>query len=80
MDCSLKDGFFKFIKSTGLIYPTKSVWRPFGKYLEVDRCVADGGLVSDSQSSLSRHCGHSMRGPVRVTLFEMVLIWIRFIR
>jgi len=80
MKYSLKDYIFGYIKGTGLIYPTTMILRPFGKVLEVDRCVVDGGLVTNSQASLSRHNGHAMKGPVKISVFELILIWCRVIR
>ena len=80
MNFPFKDKIIAGIKVTGLILPTKYIWRPFGEVLEADRCVADGSLVTNSQESLSRHLGHLMRGPIRVSLFELILIWLRIIR
>lgn len=80
MKYSLKDYIFAYVKGTGLIYPTTMILRPFGNVLEVDRCVVDGGLVTNSQRSLSTHCGHPLRGPVKISFFELILIWLRIIR
>lgn len=75
-----KEHLAAYIKVLGFIYPTRYIWRPFGTLLEVDRCMADGGLVTNSQASIGRHCGHSMKSPVKISLFEMVLIWLGVIR
>lgn len=80
MNFPLKDKIIAYIKATGLILPTKYIWRPFGELLEADRCVADGSLVTNSQESLSRHAGHFMKGPVKISLFELLLIWFRVIK
>ena len=80
MTYSLKEYISAYIRIAGIFVPTRYIWRPFGELLEVDRCVADGGLVTDSQSSLSRHVGHSMRGPVKISLLEMIFVWIRIIK
>ena len=80
MELSLKDKVRLYMKALGLFIPTSYIWRPFGELLEVDRCVADGDLVTNSQTSLSRHGGHYMRGPVKISLFELILIWFRVIR
>lgn len=79
MTYSLKDYIFGYVKGTGLVFPTPCIWRPFGKVLEVDRCDADGDLVTNSQASLSRHVGHQMRGPIKINIFELMLIWFRII-
>ena len=70
----------EYIKLVGVFKPTRFVYRPFGTFLEVDRCELDGGLVTNSQASLSNHPGHHLRSPVKISLFEMVLIWLRIIR
>lgn len=80
MNYSLKEYVTAYIKATGIFIPTRFLWRPFGELLEVDRCAVDGGLVTDSQVSLSRHAGHRMSQPVKISLFEMILVWLRIIR
>lgn len=80
MNPSLKERISAYIKVAGIFVPTRFIYRPFGELLEVDRCAVDGGLVTNSQASLSAHGGHRMRQPVLISLFEMVLIWIRVIR
>lgn len=80
MTYSLKDHLTAYIKVAGIFCPTRFVWRPFGELLELDRCAVDGGLVTNSQGSLSRHAGHRMSQPVKLTVFEMVLVWMRIIR
>lgn len=80
MDYSLRDATRAYVKAVGIFFPTRYVWRPFGEVLEVDRCAVDGGLVTNSQRSLFRHGGHHMRTPVKISLFEMLLIWFRIIR
>lgn len=79
MTYSLKEYFNAYLKVVGLFVPTKYVWRPFGELLEIDRCDADGGLVTNSQVSLSRHAGHRMHQPTVISLFEMIKIWTRVI-
>ena len=79
MTYSLKEYVSAYIKVAGIFVPTRFVWRPFGELLEVDRCAVDGGLVKNSQKSLSRHVGHRMYQPVKINLLEMLLIWIRII-
>lgn len=76
----LKDYLKAYIKVAGIFVPTIYIWRPMGDLLEADRCVVDGGLVTHSQDSLSRHVGHTMRGPVKISLWEMILIWFRIIK
>lgn len=80
MTYSLKDYIRAYIKASGLFIPTRYIWRPFGELLEVDRCGADGGLVTGSQASLSRHAGHRLNQPVLISVFELILVWIRVIR
>lgn len=80
MTYTLKDYFSAYKKALGIFVPTNFVWRPFGELLEIDRCVADGGIVTDSSSSLSAHLGHRLSAPTRITIFEMLLIWCRVIR
>ena len=75
-----KEYISAYIKASGLFIPTPLVWRPFGELLEIDRCVVDGRLVTNSQSSIQRHLGHRLHNPVVLSLFEMVLIWLRIIR
>ncbi len=70
----------EYIKLAGVFKPTRYVYRPFGTFLEVDRCEADGRLVTNSQASLSAHPGHHLRSPVVISFFEMILIWLRIIR
>ncbi len=79
MTYSPKEYLSAYIKASGIIWPTRYVWRPFGEVLEIDRCVVDGGLVTNSQASLSRHFGHTMRQPVKISIVEMILIWLRII-
>lgn len=79
MNYSLKDYASAWIKIIGVFVPTRYLWRPFGEVLEVDRCEVDGGLVTDSQRSLSAHAGHRMHNPVKITVFEMILFWLRII-
>jgi len=79
MELTWKDYLTAYIKVAGVFRATRYVWRPFGELLEVDRCVVDGELVTNSQSSLSRHTGHRMSQPVKITFFEMILIWTRVI-
>jgi hypothetical protein len=40
--------------------------------MQIMRCVADGGIVLDTQSSLMRHAGHRMRQPVILTKQELM--------
>lgn len=80
MTYSLEERFSAYIKVAGIFVPTRYVWRPFRDLLEVDRCDADRAIVTNSQSSLSRHLGHRMRQPVKITLWEMLLIWFNIIR
>lgn len=79
MTYSLKDYVSAYMKVAGIFVPTRYIWRPFGELLEVDRCAVDGAIVTNSQSSLSRHLGHAMKQPVKINIFEMLLIWIRII-
>lgn len=76
---SLREYVSAYIKAAGIFFPTKYVWRPFGELLELDRCDVDGGLVTNSQRSLSHHLGHRMHQPVKIKLWEMLLIWTRII-
>jgi hypothetical protein len=64
----------------GLLVPTSKVWRPFGEPLEVHRCDTDRRIVTRSQSSVSKHPGHYIRQPVLLSLFELILIWLRVIK
>lgn len=80
MNYSLKEYTSAYLKVAGIFVPTRYIWRPFGELLEVDRCATDGGLVTNSQSSLSRHGGHMMKQPCIISIFELVLIWVRIIR
>lgn len=80
MTYPLKDYLNAYIKVLGVFWPTRYIWRPFGELLEVDRCDADRGLVTNSQKSLSRHAGHMMRGPVVISFWELLLVWCRVIR
>lgn len=75
-----KDICSAYIKVIGIFVPTRYIWRPFGELLEVDRCAVDGEVVTNSQGSLSRHAGHRMHQPVKISLFEMLKIWVRIIR
>jgi hypothetical protein len=77
---SLSDIMRAYVKASGIFMPTRYVWRPFGELLEVDRCTVDGELVTNSQRSLSRHGGHHMKSPTKISLGEMVAIWVRVIR
>ncbi len=79
MTYSLEERFNAYIKVAGIFVPTRWVWRPFRELLEVDRCQ-DGAIVTNSQSSLSRHAGHTMKQPVKISLWEMLLIWFNIIR
>ena len=79
MKYSLKEYLTAYIKVAGIFRATRFVWRPFGELLEIDRCAVDGGIVTFSQSSLSRHAGHRMIQPVKISLLEMILIWVRVI-
>jgi hypothetical protein len=60
--------------------PTKYAWRPFFGLVEVDRCMSDGGLVTDSQKSLKTHAGHRMVQPVYLKMSEIVLVALGFIK
>lgn len=80
MKYPLKDTLQACIRVAGIFVPTRYIWRPFGELLEVDRCVVDGGFVTDSQRSLSQHLGHKLQGKVRINIFQMILIWLRIIR
>lgn len=84
---ALKDG----MRLIGVL-PTRYVIRPTLRrspqvpffsvgyeFIEIDRCDVDKGIVTGSQSSLSRHLGHRMRQPTTVSFFEMLLIWTRII-
>ena len=42
--------------------------------IQIHRCEADGGIVTDSQESLSLHAGHKVRQPVILTEAELDLI------
>lgn len=77
---TLKQRLFAYKKVAGIFIPTPLVWRPFGTLLELDRCNADGRLVSMSPSVLDVHQGHGMKGPVLLSVWEMFLVWIRWIR
>lgn len=76
----LDSKFVAYLKLVGIFLPTRFVWRPFGSFLEIDRCRADGRIVTNSQSSLVAHEGHYLVQPTRISLFEMILIWTRVIR
>jgi len=80
MEYTLKEYWNAYVKASGLFVPTKFLWRPFGTLLEVDRCAVDGGLVTNSANSLSRHLGHRLNQPVLISLFEMFKVWTRIIR
>lgn len=75
-----KERMKAYTKVAGFLRPTKYVWRPFGGLLELDRCDSDGCLVTNSPGSLSDHLGHRMRQPVKLSLWEVFLVWIRVIR
>lgn len=72
--------FIDIVKVIGIFLPTKFVWRPFGGFIEVDRCCLDGYLVTNRSESVQQHVGHTMKGPVKISLLEMLLIWVRIIR
>jgi len=76
---SWRDYLKAYIKVAGVFCATRYIWRPFS-LIEVDRCAVDGGIVTNSQVSLSRHLGHRMGQPVKISLWEMLLIWTRVIR
>lgn len=68
------------LKLIGLL-PTRFVWRPFGGLIEIDRCRVDGAIVPSTQSGIiERHVGHELRQPVKLSLFEIFLVWVRVIR
>ena len=60
--------------------PHSRINRPFGSPLEVHRCEADGGLVTNSQAFLKQHAGHRVKQPVYLTESELLGIWLRIIR
>lgn len=64
--------YVKAIKRLSGFLPTKYVYNPFKGLIEVDRCLVDGRLVTNSQASLSGHRGHRMVQPVYLTLFEVI--------
>lgn len=68
------------VRCLGIFYPARFIYRPFGEFLEVDRCRVDGGLVTNSSASIQRHVGHQMFQPVKLSIFELILIWCRIIR
>ena len=68
------------LRVLGVFYPTRFVWRPFGEFLEIDRCRLDGRLVTNRSASIQRHVGHSMVQPVLISFFELILIWLRMVR
>jgi len=80
MNYTWKEYFSAYTKAAGIFRPTRYIWRPFGELLEVDRCAVDGEIVTDSQSSLSRHVGHRLQGSVKLSIFQMILVWVRIIR
>lgn len=80
MEITLKERLTAYTRVVGIFLPTKYVWRPFGGLLECDRCQVDGRIVTNSQSSISGHLGHSMKQPVLLSVVEMILIWVRWIR
>lgn len=59
---------------------TKRVSRLFRKDLVVFRCETDRRLVTESQSCLSAHGGHTLKQPVDVSLIEWILIQLGVIR
>lgn len=69
-----------YVRVAGIFVPTRFVWRPFGTLLELDRCQVDGRLVGESQAALSRHQGHTLKQPVLLSLLELLLVWVRWIR
>lgn len=80
MEGTLKEYLSAYKKALGLFVPTNYVWRPFGELLEIDRCEADGDLVTNSQESTSAHVGHRLKAPTRISIFELIKIWLRIIR
>lgn len=80
MTYSLRDYFSAYAKVAGFFCPTRFVWRPFGELLEVDRCAVDREIVGESQISLSRHAGHRMYQPTKLTILEALLVWFRVIK
>ena len=80
MNYTLKEYISAYIRLSGLFWPTRYIWRPFGEILEIDRCAVDGGIVTYSQASLSRHLGHTMKQPVIISVWELFLIWVRVIQ
>jgi len=79
MTYSLEERLQAYIKVAGIFVPTRYIWRPFRDLLEVDRCAVDGAIVTNSHSSLSRHLGHRMSQPVKISLWELFLIWFNII-
>lgn len=77
---TFKERLEAYVRVVGTILPTRYVWRPFGGLLELDRCTVDGRLVSNSPTALSRHNGHTMKQPVLLSWFELLLVWVRWVR
>ena len=67
------------IKLSGFLTATRYVWRPFS-IIGVDRCKNDGYVVTDSSRSIEAHAGHTMFQPTRLSIFEVILLWIRVIK
>ena len=57
------------------IYEGKAL---FGKAFKISRCITDGGLVTEDQSSLSVHAGHKLVSPVILTNAEWlgIKLWL----
>lgn len=77
---TLKDRLTAYVRVVGTLLPTAYVWRPFGGLVELDRCTADGRLVGNSPTALSRHLGHELKRPVVLSWFELLLVWVRWIK
>lgn len=79
MKYPLKDYLEAGLRLVGIL-PTRYIYVPFKGIVEIDRCDTDGGIVTDSQSSLSGHVGHRLKHPGKVSFFEVFLMWVRIIR
>lgn len=69
----------KFWMPYSLRTPTYMGKALFGKAFKIARCKTDGGLVTEAQSSLFIHAGHSLTDPVILTNLEWLFIKIGII-
>lgn len=66
----------------GLVSPTMSLWRPFGKDVAVYRCRTDDALVALEENSqrnqvrYSKHAGHVLKQPITLSIFEILRVWL----